>query len=395
MTPPAALLLASHSDTTLLREVGRWLVKGLDESEVDTLIALSRAVVLEPGRCLVVEGKVHGTILILLEGHADVVRDVEGVEVELNTVGPGAVLGEMSFFDDSAAGATVRARSQVRALMFGRRDLSRERLGPTLDVLRANIGERVIERQRQLTERFVATARDKLAIEADRREFGVFFSVMVVLLGVFQTLAAFVAQGTFTVGTMEFSWVGLLAFAIPLSYLGWFAWRSGRPLSDFGLTWVGWQRSLSESLLIALPMIALAILGKWMFRAGGWLEGDLMDGPFFTTKTLFEDALLFSGFAGVVVSRMQGFLHHSLQELLMRGVIQGALTRLYGSTWGAIVASSALFAVGHLFISVPFAVMSFVGGLFFGAVYARHRTLVGVCVLHFLLHTTIKLMGFV
>ncbi|MEM6927650.1 MAG: CPBP family intramembrane glutamic endopeptidase, partial [Myxococcota bacterium] len=72
----------------------------------------------------------------------------------------------------------------------------------------------------------------------------------------------------------------------------------------------------------------------------------------------------------------------------------GSLTRLTGNPTGAIMASSALFAVGHLFISLPFAVMSFGGGLFFGAVYARHRTLIGVCVLHFLLHTTIKLMGF-
>ncbi|MEM6931607.1 MAG: hypothetical protein AAF602_32045, partial [Myxococcota bacterium] len=134
----------------------------------------------------------------------------------------------------------------------------------------------------------------KRAFETDRREFGVFVSVMVALFGVFQALDALVERGTLEVGTLAFSWGGLLAFALPLGYLARFAWRAGHPLAAFGITAVGWRRALTESLVVAGPLIGLAIFAKWLFRACGWLEGDLLHGPFFTTHTLYEDALVFS-----------------------------------------------------------------------------------------------------
>ncbi len=95
------------------------------------------------------------------------------------------------------------------------------------------------------------------------------------------------------------------------------------------------------------------------------------------------------------MSRVQGFFHHATQELMMRAVVQGSLHRLYGDAgwWSAIISTSAIFATGHIHISFGFALITFVGGLFFGWVYARHGTIIGVSVLHFILHTTRKWPG--
>ena len=49
------------------------------------------------------------TLFAVEEGHLDIVVDRDGKEVVVATVGPGDVLGEVSFIDDSARSTSVRA----------------------------------------------------------------------------------------------------------------------------------------------------------------------------------------------------------------------------------------------------------------------------------------------
>jgi len=87
-----------------------------------------------------------------------------------------------------------------------------------------------------------------------------------------------------------------------------------------------------------------------------------------------------------------------LQELIVRGSIQGALERsLLGEhrVRNAILASNAIFAAGHLHVSITLAVVVFVSGLFWGWLYSRQHSLVGVSVSHLLLGlTALEIVGF-
>ena len=67
----------------------------------------------EPGECM----------YVVLEGHADVVREYDGSETLLATLGPGDFIGEMSLFERENRSATVRARGEVRMLTVDRRTL--------------------------------------------------------------------------------------------------------------------------------------------------------------------------------------------------------------------------------------------------------------------------------
>ena len=77
-----------------------------------------------------------------------------------------------------------------------------------------------------------------------------------------------------------------------------------------------------------------------------------------------------------------------LQELIYRGGVQGSLSHFLTGPrreWLAIVGANIIFSAAHLYVSPGLAVMAFVAGLFWGWLYARQGTLVGVSVSHVLL----------
>jgi CRP/FNR family transcriptional regulator, cyclic AMP receptor protein len=92
----------------------------------------------EPGECM----------YVVLEGHADVVREHDGSDTHLATLGPGDFIGEMSLFERETRSATVRARGEVRMLTVDRRTLlGRIHEDPSLAM---KVLERMSKRVREL-----------------------------------------------------------------------------------------------------------------------------------------------------------------------------------------------------------------------------------------------------
>lgn len=77
-----------------------------------------------------------------------------------------------------------------------------------------------------------------------------------------------------------------------------------------------------------------------------------------------------------------------LQELMVRGTLQGPLQELLISPhkvlW-AVLVSNLIFSTTHFHISLGIGLVVYLPGLFWGWLYARHRTLVGVTLSHQLL----------
>lgn len=356
------------------------------------MVELAELRTYSPGQTILAEGVPSQALILLIDGAGDVckVDEVDAAEHVLNSVACGDVIGEMSFFQGVPASASVRARERVTALALDRSIVSRETLGAAYDRIRGNLAELLMDRQRALSDRQIGILRRSQQQERERREFGVFFSVIVILVGIDHAVAELSRNARVDVTSQTFSWGALLVFALPLIF---FVVFTRQPLSVFGLGLQGWRKSLREGLLLSVPLALMAVAAKWAFQQLGWIDADA---PIFTTRTFLDSALLLPGLPGILIGRVQGFLHHFTQELLMRGVVQGSLYRLYArpSPLPAILATSSIFATAHMFISLPFALITFVGGCFFGWVYSRHETLLGVTVLHFLLHTTVKFLGF-
>jgi membrane protease YdiL (CAAX protease family) len=184
----------------------------------------------------------------------------------------------------------------------------------------------------------------------------------------------------------------ILGFTVPL----WiYMRRSGEPLALYGLTWRGAGPAIRDAILWSLPLLALATLLKLalvrsvpelaavpVFRMGGWLDASA------TTA----DVRL------AVVMAIAYLLVVPLQEFVARGALQGALQRFLAgprTTGTAIVVANFLFVASHLYLSTTFALLAMLPGFLWGALYARHPTLVAPIVSHQLIGWwTLFVLGF-
>jgi hypothetical protein len=88
-----------------------------------------------------------------------------------------------------------------------------------------------------------------------------------------------------------------------------------------------------------------------------------------------------------------------VQEFIARGVIISTILNfLEGvkhSRLGAIIMSSMLFSAQHLHLpSIAFAVLVFIPGIFWGWLFVRHRSILGVSISHIIIGIwTIQILG--
>ncbi len=149
--------------------------------------------------------------------------------------------------------------------------------------------------------------------------------------------------------------------------------RHKYPLAMWGLTWRNAMPALRDGLLFSIPLALAGIGVRWLMvnQPGSPLYGQSL----FTTLDPFYYVALYVFFSFV-------------QELISRGFLQSCLECVMigkRRTVIAILTSSVSFAMAHLHYGTQSVVITFLAGLYFGWLYTRHRTLVGVTVAHFLL----------
>ena len=78
------------------------------------------------GDCIIQEGECVENIYILLSGNASVMKArADGKKISLDQVGKGDLLGEVTFFKNTPASATVQATVPFKALEFNQKDFHR------------------------------------------------------------------------------------------------------------------------------------------------------------------------------------------------------------------------------------------------------------------------------
>jgi membrane protease YdiL (CAAX protease family) len=130
----------------------------------------------------------------------------------------------------------------------------------------------------------------------------------------------------------------------------------------------------------------MLVIIKWLiiFFVPAFHDFKLFDsGAFFNTEQMFtyQKYFLFMFFYVLLCP---------VQEFLVRGFIQTSMQALMDghSGWGlvkVILLSNLVFASMHAHISFFFEISAFIPGLFWGWLYARQKTLVGVSVSHILI----------
>ncbi len=211
--------------------------------------------------------------------------------------------------------------------------------------------------------------KEQLALRAQS---SLLFSIIITIMcGYTLLIAVGLSQGWIGDGDQTFITLGLLV--VVLLVIGFFRQRHHYLWSDWGLTWKGGTQALVESVLFSLPWALGGIgLKGWLVHAPG---SSLYGHPVFEFQTPLLELFMYA-------------LVSIVQEIVSRGFLQTAtekvLTGPYRS-WVAIFISSIIFSVLHLHYSTDTMLATLFSGFFFGWLYHRHRTVVGVSVAHFLL----------
>jgi CRP-like cAMP-binding protein len=92
----------------------------LSLDDMKDLYRVARQVLIPAGAVVLEKGVPGVGLFVLLEGTVDVFSGPEADARRLNTLGPGAYLGEISLVQDAPVSAQVRARTAVRALRITR-----------------------------------------------------------------------------------------------------------------------------------------------------------------------------------------------------------------------------------------------------------------------------------
>lgn len=238
-----------------------------------------------------------------------------------------------------------------------------------------------VEAREHALEKALAELRKKNAdlVEAAqlRAEFGKLFTGTIILLCCYTMMVSFLRDGLH-VDMSPLAWathlVNLGLFLMLGGSMAWFLRRHHYPMSSFGLTWKNWKRSLVESLLVCIPALGFLIVFKALL---------VRYDPRFQGKPVVE-----WGNWGPWQMFVIYVLVSSAQELSTRGFLQTCIERVLqgkGRTVLAILLGSAEFGVVHLHYSFELGVLAFFGAVLFGSLYARHRTIFGITVAHYIL----------
>jgi CRP-like cAMP-binding protein len=104
------------------------LFRYFTEAERDRIESIGEVKRIAEGDFLISSGESDSTLFAIEDGHLDIIGIDDGVEKVLATVGPGDVLGEVSFIDDSPRAVSVRAGEATLVRAWDKRTLS-EALG--------------------------------------------------------------------------------------------------------------------------------------------------------------------------------------------------------------------------------------------------------------------------
>jgi hypothetical protein len=162
--------------------------------------------------------------------------------------------------------------------------------------------------------------------------------------------------------------------------------KSGYPLKTFGITIDNWKKIILESTILTVPFLLIIMSIKYLL---------ITFNSKFHHLSLFDPMSIFKKAAdinlNVYFAALFGYIVFvPIQELIVRSGIQSALQKFLSgsqtkSMWSSIILSNILFAGGHSHISFGFALSVFIPGIFWGWLYAKQNSLIGVSVSHILI----------
>lgn len=361
------------------------LFNGLTGKELDTLLTLAHNVTVNCNDIFISEADDAEYLYVMLTGTAEVLKNSHdhSRQHRLAVIGAGQPIGEISLLDNAPRSASLRALEPVTLLAIAIGPLhSNAEFAPIYHKILANLAKVVASRLREVNEVTVVSLENELQANKQRVSMGLFLVTMLYVISLY-----LISMSQITVSVI--SWQQLL---IPIIVSVIFAiicvlciQKSNTPPKEFGLTLQNWQLHLLEGILLTIPLICCVIFTKWFVLT--------IVAPTGTDMSIFSNEVAYvahSNPSGYALTLILFFVSCGLQELLARAGLQMSIHRFLGehakhSMWSAIILSNLILAAAHFYVSPTLAMAVLLPGIFWGWLFAKQRSLVGVTISHFLL----------
>jgi CRP-like cAMP-binding protein/membrane protease YdiL (CAAX protease family) len=370
-----------------------FLFKGLSPAEIEAILPVCRLLVLRNSEYLLHEGMDTSTTLyMVLSGSLEVTKEVvvsagdresQGGQqkFKIATLGSGDIIGELSFIERGPRSASIRSVGKSFLLCLDRDDLTQmegKQPRASAQIMRNLLGY-VAERVKLTSANEVNALKVELQNSILTSKANLFFSYIIGILCVYN-----LAIHTITNLSLDANRASLISAVIIVLFclaLIIMIRHSELPKRIFGLTTRNWRKAIRESLLWTVVVVSAMVAAKWVLihNVSRYQGLPLFDFDLMQQKYLGLNFLLYG-------------LHSPIQEFIARGVLQGSLSHFFKGnhvTLRAVLISNALFSATHVhLLGGMLGVIVFVPGLFWGWMYSRHETLIGVSISHILIGWT-------
>lgn len=330
------------------------------------------------GAAIIREGDASERLFLVCDGIVAIHKGEE--RLRIGEVVAGDYFGEMGLFTGDPRTSSASAHENVHILSLSRSAMDRFREETGVDLLKAclkNHAEVLGDRLQGANEKAVASMRRQMDEYRIRSSFGSLFANLVFMLffyiSALDLLRRFADAGISTTMTTSV----MILFMALLS--AWIIRNSRFPLHTFGLTMARWRWVLGDALVWTLVFCAVATIAKWVAVTTVDAYGELsVIDPWVSPRGLSATLVVYALY--VVLS--------PVQEFIARGMLQGSLQKLLAGrnvTLKAVILSNAVFSISHQHLGVGYALIVFLPGLFWGWMYHRQGSLLGVSLSHIII----------
>ena len=346
------------------------IFSGLSENEFNLLNFISQPQPYSKNAVVFAEGEKSDDLYLLLKGKVLVKKYDQNKKMEfsIDEIHTGDVFGDMSFVDTQARSATVVVvEPSIIYTIQKKKLLELGQEGNNIyNRLIKNIAKINIMRLRKTSINYVETMRSENEQLQLRAEFGRFFITLIAAFSIASFITKFAIQQNIIKNELYlFHWFYMLLVFFPTAA---FIYEFHYSLNMFGVTLKNWKQSLLEGLLISAAVLIAGITAAH-FLAQKFHYVFRYDNIVFTPLYLNYLASCY------------------LQEFIVRGVTQTSLQRFLNDKNGylSITVTSSIFATFHIWYSLRTSFAIFIISVFLGWIYNRHKNLLGVGIIHFII----------
>ena len=353
-------------------------LRGMPGRLIDSLAPYLRLEEYAAGDLILREGEDSDRLCLLTSGEVAVHKGGDGAR--LGRVAAGAHFGEMGVLSGALRSTSVVAETPVRLWSLSLEALGRLRADTGIDVLTLSLkGQAGVlgERLSRTNEVAAESIREHLEEYRLRVAFGTLFTNVIVMVFLYTSALGLLRQFSASGGSSTLTTSGLLV--LMTAGAAWAMKTSGFPPATFGFTLHNWRRALWESLAWSAAFCALICGAKAAL---------LYSNPAYSPLPMFSPWVSPDGMVATVIAYGLYTLLSPMQEFVARGMLQGSLQKMLTGRhagWRAILVANAIFSISHQHLGLAYALAVFIPGMFWGWLYRRHGSLLGVSVSHVLI----------